>query len=271
MLMRRLRQVGAAALAAGFCWSAPASAQLSELEGAPAIDETALPSADTVAQIDPWEGFNRKVYGFNNVVDGVLLAPAARIYRTVTFKKQRKGVRNFLDNLSTPVTLVNDILQGEFKRASETAGRFVINSTIGFGGMGDPAERLGIPQHSEDFGQTLAVWGVPQGPYLVLPVFGPSTIRAGVGTGVGVAMQPATWITTDAAQYFRYSTGGMTALAVREPLLEPLEELRANSLDEYASFRSFYLQARAREIANGRTNFEDLPDIGDFDEFDDLE
>lgn len=263
----------AAIAAFGAIWSvSSANAQLSDVEDTEAmIADADLLSAEAGAAVDPWEGFNRKMFGVNNAIDGVLLVPAAQLYRAVTFKKQRKGIRNFLDNLKTPVIFINDLLQGEFKRAGETASRFVINTTVGFGGMGDPAERIGIPQHSEDFGQTLAVWGVDSGPYLVLPVFGPSTLRDGFGAGVGVAMDPATWIRTDATSLFRYSRAGVTGVALREPLIEPLEEIKANSLDHYASFRSFYLQSRKREIANGRTNFDDLPDIGDFDEFDDLE
>lgn len=225
----------------------------------------------TGADSDPWEGFNRKMFAVHNAIDGAVLVPAAKTYRTATFKKQRKGVRNFLDNLRTPVILVNDLLQGEFKRAGETAGRFVINTTIGFGGMGDPAERIGIAQHSEDFGQTLAVWGAPQGPYLFLPLFGPSSIRDGFGAAVDTGLDPAFYLRTDPAQLFRFSRAGATALAVREPLIEPLAEIEANSLDYYASFRSFYLQSRKREIRNGRADFDELPDIGDFDDFDDLE
>lgn len=223
------------------------------------------------ADADPWEGFNRKMFSVHNAIDGALLVPAAKAYRATTHKKQRKGIRNFLANLRTPLILVNDILQGEFKRASNTAGRFVINTTIGFGGMGDPAERMGIPQHNEDFGQTLAVWGVPSGPYLFLPLFGPSSIRDGTGAAMGLAADPAVWVRTDPARFFRYSRSGANALSIREPLIEPLQDIEANSLDYYASFRSFYLQSRKREIENGRTNFDDLPDIGDFEEFDDLE
>ncbi len=267
-----LIKFAAMAACAVFVLPASAMAQLSDIEDTEAIvaDAEAV-SAEEGAAVDPWEGFNRKMFGLNNAIDGVVLAPAAQLYRAVTFKKQRRGIRNFLDNLKTPVVLINDLLQGEFKRAGNTASRFVINTTVGFGGMGDPAERIGIPQHSEDFGQTLAVWGVDSGPYLILPVFGPSTLRDGFGAGTGLAMDPAIWIRTDAASLFRYSRAGVSGISIREPLIEPLEEIRANSLDEYASFRSFYLQARKREIANGRTNFDDLPDIGDFEEFDDLE
>ncbi|MEO1252213.1 MAG: VacJ family lipoprotein [Pseudomonadota bacterium] len=271
---RRLLQrvMPGALFAALTLWAVPATAQLADVEDTSTIIEDAeAMSADEGAAVDPWEGFNRRIFAFNNAVDEVFLVPAAQLYRAVTFNKQRRGIRNFLDNLRTPQILLNDILQGEFKRARNTASRFVINSTVGFGGMGDPAERIGIAQHSEDFGQTLAVWGAPAGPYLVIPIFGPSTIRDGIGAAGGVAMDPAVWLRTDAAALFRYTRAGVTGVAVREPLIEPLEEIKANSLDQYASFRSFYLQARKREIQNGRTDFEDLPDIGDFDEFEDLE
>ena len=262
--------IPAVSLVLALVGAAEARAQYSGISDEAATD-TEQPAATSASEVDPWEGFNRKMYAVNNVVDGVVLVPAAKAYRAVTFRKQRSGIANFLANLRTPATLLNDILQGEFKRAGNTASRFVVNSTIGFGGMADPAERLGIPGHREDFGQTLAVWGVDSGPFLVLPIFGPSTLRDGFGAGVGITMDPAFWIRTDAAELFRYSRAGATVLSIREPLIEPLEELKRNSLDEYASFRSFYLQSRAREISNGRTSFDELPDIGDFDEFDDLE
>ncbi len=251
-----------------------AQAQISDAGGADAFAEdlkNANAQVDAGAVYDPWEGFNRKMFSVNNAIDKAVLVPAAKGYRAVTHKKQRKGLRNLLANARTPVILINDILQGEFKRAGQTAGRFAINTTIGFGGMGDPAERIGVPQHAEDFGQTLAVWGVNSGPYLYLPLFGPSSVRGGFGAVGDIAMDPLTWIRTDAAALTRYSRAGSTALALREPLIEPLADIEANSLDYYASLRSFYWQSRTREIANGRTNFDDLPDIGDFEEFDELE
>lgn len=254
----------AQAQAAQLTGSGDPEALAEELGEAPAEDTSA-------AEADPWEGFNRKMFAVNDTLDRSLIVPAAKAYRAVTHKKQRKGLRNFIANLRTPVILVNDILQGEFGRAGKTASRFVINSTVGFGGMGDPAERLGIEQHSEDFGQTLAVWGAPSGPYVVLPFFGPSTVRDGFGAAVDIAADPAIWIRTEPAQYFRYSRTGVGLLSSREPLIEPLADIKADSLDYYASIRSFYLQSRQREILNGRTNFDDLPDIGEFEEFDELE
>ncbi len=226
--------------------------------------------ADTTEgkEIDPWEGFNRKMFAFHNVFDENLLVPLAKVYRATTHKKQRKGIRNFLDNLKTPVILANDLLQGEFDRAGDTLGRFAINTTVGFGGMGDPAERIGIAQHSEDFGQTLAVWGLDTGPYLFLPFFGPSTLRDGFGAAVDTGLDPSFYYRSDAMATAKYVRAGATALAIREPLIEPLDDIKENSLDYYASFRSFYLQSRKREIQNGRTNYDELPDIGDFEEFD---
>lgn len=261
------------AAASCFALASTANAQVTGTGDAEdlAAEINASPGAVNAAEADPWEGFNRKMFALNDGLDRNLMVPAAKAYRTVTHKKQRKGVRNFLANLRTPVVLVNDLLQGEFGRAGDTLGRFVINSTIGFGGMGDPAERLGIAQHSEDFGQTLAVWGVESGPYLVLPFLGPTTVRDGFGAAVDMTADPAFWISTDPALYYRLSRGGVGVVSAREPLIEPLQSIRADSLDYYASLRSFYLQARKREISNGRTNFEDLPDIGDFEEFEELD
>ncbi len=259
--------------ATSFACLAPAAAQMTDT-GDPedfATNIEATPPPLTNPDIDPWENFNRRMFSINNTLDDTILVPAAKAYRAVTHKKQRKGIRNLLANARTPVIFVNDLLQGDVDRAGNTAKRFFINTTIGFGGMGDPAERMGIPQHSEDFGQTLAVWGVDSGPYLVLPFFGPSTVRDGFGAAVDVGIDPVFWVRTDAAQITRFSRAGATVITAREPLLEPIEEIQEKSLDYYASFRSFYLQARKREINNGRTDYEDLPDIGDFEEFDDIE
>ena len=166
-----------------------AQAQLSDM-GDPDDFSADVAKGEPVAQNatpDPWEGFNRKMFAFNDTFDRALIVPTAKAYRAVTHKKQRKGIRNFFANLQAPVTLFNDLMQGEFGRAGDTLGRFMINSTVGFGGMGDPAERLGLAPHSEDFGQTLAVWGLDSGPFLVLPFFGPSTLRDGFGAGVDAA------------------------------------------------------------------------------------
>jgi phospholipid-binding lipoprotein MlaA len=233
------------------------------------LEEAATPS--DVGTADPWEGFNRKMFAANQVFDDILLVPLAKTYRFVTPGFARQGLRNFLDNGMSVNILFNDLLQGEFERGGETLARFIINSAIGVGGLFDPATRLGIPKHNEDFGQTLAVWGIGSGPYLYMPIFGPSSVRDGFGLGVDIAADPLFWIDTRPAHLARYSRFGATAVAKREPFIEPLEEIQEKSLDYYASLRSFYLQARKREIANGETNYEDLPDIGEYEEFEDLQ
>ncbi|MEZ5920141.1 MAG: VacJ family lipoprotein [Parvularculaceae bacterium] len=219
---------------------------------------------------DPWEGFNRKMFRTNIFIDRYFFTPAAKTYRATTPKVGRRSLRRFFRNLRTPGVFVNDILQGEFGRAGQTLSRFVINSTIGAGGFADPAAELGVPYHGEDFGQTLAVWGVDSGPYLVLPLLGPSTVRDGFGSGVQIAFNPLVYVRTDPARIANYSISGVSGIATREQFLDPLAEIEAKSLDYYASLRSFYLQARKREIANGKTDYSDLPDIGEYEEFDDI-
>ncbi len=250
-----------------------AHAQLSNAGNAETLSEDLQKAAQTPTSDvpDPWEGFNRKMFATHMFLDNNLLVPGAKAYRAVTPAKGRKGIRKFLHNARTPSILINDILQGEWKRAGKTTSRFFVNSTVGFLGFADPAAHLGIESHDEDFGQTLASWGVSSGPYLFLPLLGPSSIRDGIGAGVDIAFDPLIYIDTDPARFAQYSRAGMTGLSVREPLIEPLEDIQEKSLDYYASLRSFYLQARKREINNGRTTYDDLPDIGEFEEFDDLE
>lgn len=214
---------------------------------------------------DPWEGFNRKVFGLNDAVDKGFFVPAAKAYRATTPKAGRRGLRRFLANFASPSVFINDVLQGEFGRAGKTLSRFAINSTIGAGGFADPAAQLGIDGHREDFGQTLAVWGVGSGPYLVLPFLGPSSPRDAFGALVGLGLQPLTYVRTPPASYARYSFAGANLVSARENVLDPLAEIEANSLDYYSSFRSFYTQARAREIRNGADDFDALPDFDDAD------
>lgn len=247
----------AAAFALAF---APASAQEAEISSS---------SAETAASpADPWEGFNRTIFGFNDTADDVFFVPAAKAYRATTPKAGRRGIRRFLANLGSPSVFVNDLLQGQFGRAGKTLSRFAINSTIGAGGFADPAGQMGIDGHSEDFGQTLAVWGVSSGPYLVLPLLGPSSPRDAFGSIVEIGLNPLTYVRTPPANAARLSLAGTTLLSARENVLDPLAEIEANSLDYYSSFRSFYTQARAREIRNGVADYDALPT---FDEFEDIE
>ncbi|MDZ7628623.1 MAG: VacJ family lipoprotein [Parvularculaceae bacterium] len=235
----------------------------------PAADPSA-PEVEAAGSVetDPWEGFNRQVFGFNDLVDDYFFVPAAKTYRATTPKAGRRGIRRFLSNLGSPSVFVNDLLQGEIGRAGKTLSRFAINSTIGAGGFADPAGKMGIDGHSEDFGQTLAVWGVSSGPYLVLPLLGPSSPRDAFGSIAEIGLAPLTYVRTPPANYARLSLAGANLLSARENVLDPLAEIEANSLDYYSSFRSFYTQARAREIRNGVADYDALPT---FDEFEDIE
>lgn len=207
--------------------------------------------AEFRATNDPLEPLNRGMYFVNDGLDTLVLRPAAEIYRIFVAPEVREAIRNVLANLRTPVILVNDVLQGETDRAGVTLGRFVINTTVGVGGIWDRARDFGLLGHTEDFGQTLAVWGVPEGPYLFIPVLGPSNPRDLAGAGVDIATNPLTWIsgneTVDAVLITRT---GLTALDTREGLIEPLDALRQGSLDPYAALRSAYRQRREREISN---------------------
>jgi phospholipid-binding lipoprotein MlaA len=248
--------------------AAPARAQDSAADDLAPLAETGPEADGAPSAADPWQGFNRKVFGLNDSVDDTFFVPAAKAYRATTPKAGRRGVRRFLANLGAPSVLINDILQGQLGRAGKTLSRFAINTTIGAGGFADPAGQMGIDSHSEDFGQTLAVWGVGSGPYLVLPVLGPSSPRDAFGSIVELGLNPLTYVRTPPANLARLSLAGTTLVSARENVLDPLAEVEANSLDYYSSLRSFYTQARAREIRNGVADYDALPT---FDEFEDIE
>ncbi|MGE0743222.1 MAG: VacJ family lipoprotein [Hyphomonadaceae bacterium] len=215
---------------------------------------------------DPWEGFNRDMFAVHEAVDQAVLEPVARGYRAITPEPVREGVRNFLRNLRAPVILANDVLQGEVDRAGTTAARFAVNTTIGIGGVFDPASDMGLERHDEDFGQTLAVWGVESGPYLFVPLLGPTTVRDGVGRIADNAFDPLTYAQGEDADTVRIARGLLTAVSVRESLLETVDDLRANSLDPYVSLRSSYSLLRESAIQNGRVSTDDLPDFDDIPE-----
>lgn len=210
---------------------------------------------------DPWEGLNRNLFAFHETVDKAVIEPVARGYRAITPRPVRTGVQNFLRNLRGPVVFANDVLQGEFSRAGVTAARFGVNTTIGVAGVLDPATSMGLERHDEDFGQTLAVWGVDSGPYIFIPLLGPSTVRDAFGRVVDRGLDPITYAEGEDADEFRIAQTVFTALSAREQLLDPIADVRANSVDPYASFRASYLQLRESAIQNGRTDIQDLPDF----------
>lgn len=218
------------------------------------------------AQSDPWEAFNRDMFSAHESIDQAVLEPVARGYRAITPRPLRQGVLNFLRNLRGPVIFANDVLQGEFARAGATAARFGINTTIGVAGVFDPATGMGLERHDEDFGQTLAVWGVDSGPYIFVPLFGPTTVRDGAGRIVDIAFDPLTWAEFDEVDEVRVGRTLLAGLAARELVIETIEDIRRDSPDPYVTIRSSYGLLRESAIQNGPTAVEDLPEFEDIDE-----
>ena len=205
---------------------------------------------------DCFESINRATFAFNQALDGVLFKPVAKAYKILP-SPVKNGVSNSLDNLTTLVTIPNNILQGELKKAGVNSGRFIINTTIGILGFIDVAEHLGFPEYiKEDYGQSLATMGVGPGCYIVLPVLGPSTARdatASLANFVGgdawynVTVKNDTQYFSDFDYYASRLTGGIDFRAKNYDAIENLEK---NSIDFYASVKSLYLQDRQQKILN---------------------
>ena len=212
---------------------------------------------------DPFEGSNRFFFGVNQVLDDLLLRPVSIVYRAVLPDFARNGVRNFLNNLNSPVIFANDLLQGETDRAGDTLVRFGINSTVGIGGLIDVAKDVGHPYHDEDFGQTLAVWGVNDGPYFYFPLMGPSTARDFTGFVVDRGLDPLTYVNwgNDDLEYAPVARTVLNVIDLRSRNIETLDDIERSSVDYYASIRSLYRQSRADAIRNGAQS----PDLPDFD------
>ncbi|WP_374763337.1 MlaA family lipoprotein [Yunchengibacter salinarum] len=201
---------------------------------------------------DPYEDMNRAVFAFNKVVDRNLLDPVVTGYNTVVPEPARDGVSNAMRNLREPWTFLNDLLQGNFGRAGTALGRFVINTTLGIGGLFRVSDEMGIKYHNEDLGQTLAVWGVDRGPYLVLPLLGPSSVRDGAGTVTSFWADPVS-IAADRAnekglQLGLVLTNGLSLRADNDGLIDSLYQ----EDDPYIFMRSTYRQNREFQIRNGK-------------------
>ena len=197
---------------------------------------------------DGLEPANRVVFDVNDGIDEAVIEPTARGYRAAVPEFGREGVGNFLQNLRSPVILVNDILQGKGGRAHDTLIRFLVNSTFGVGGLIDVAAYEGLDGHDEDFGQTLAVWGVGEGPYFVIPLLGPSNARDAAGLIVDALFDPLTYVAPFVVSLSRRAADGVDQ---REEVLDALEEIKDTSIDYYATIRSLYRQRRDDEIRDG--------------------
>lgn len=219
------------------------------------------PSQNALDQNDPYEAQNRKVFELNQKLDKYVALPVATAYVDAVPDFARQGIHNFLDNLTVPVTFANDVLQGAPDRAADSLGRFVINSTIGVGGLVNVAQKVGIPEHEADFGETLAVYGVAPGPYLVLPVLGPSDPRDAAGYIVDIALDPSTWISWRSSTYFKLGRNILAIVDARARNIDTLNEIERTSVDLYATERSLFRQHREAEINRGKTNIENLPNF----------
>lgn len=214
------------------------------------------------ARRDPYESFNRKVYAFNKGVDKTVVKPVTKGYRAITPKPARRGLTAFLQNAREPLNFINALLQGKPKQAVETLGRFSVNTVLGVGGLADHATDMGLPAQKEDFGQTMAVWGIRSGPYIMLPLLGPSTMRDGFGFGVDIFTDPYRYGLREigVTGWKNWAELGVEAIDFRSNLMDTADVLLRGSADEYATVRSAYLQSREALITDGASDTdEDVP------------
>lgn len=226
------------------------AAALSLAAGCATLPEDPADRAEAIAVNDPIEPANRMMFAINEAIDVFALRPAAVVYRDFMPDPGKELIYNFVRHISLPLTIVNDVMQGEWDRADVAAKRFFVNSIAGFGGVVDAATGLGLPHHKEDFGQTLATYEVAPGPYLVLPILGPSSTRHAVGRIFDFVLDPFTYLLAAGPPVSTIATRGMSIVDERYRLLGPLDEVQKSSLDYYATMRSLYRQRRALQIKN---------------------
>lgn len=210
--------------------------------------------------IDPFEGFNRKVFAFNDFFDRIALKPLAKGYQFITPAPVDRGVTNFFSNLDGILIIVNDLLQGKVKQAGQDSARFLVNSTIGIVGIFDVASKVGLAKHQEDFGQTFGSWGIPSGPYIVLPFLGPSNVRDAFGRVPDYFADPVTYVEDDPTRWGLFS---LNQVDVRADLISA-EALISG--DRYTFIRDAYMQRREYLVADGEVEDDFLDE--DFDEED---
>lgn len=223
---------------------------------------TTPPTPEMIANNDPYEPTNRQMLELNGKIDRYFVIPTVAVYFVLVPDPGRRAVHRFLENLTLPTTFMNDLLEGQVKRGGQTAARFVINSTIGFGGFLDPAGRMKIPDHGADFGLTLGAWGVDEGPYLVLPFLGPSNPRDAVGLAADVALDPTNYVHIH--DHIMWAAGRyyFTVLDLRGQTFQTVRTIQRSSIDYYSALRSFYRQLRANAVGAVRPpKPRELPDF----------
>ena len=199
---------------------------------------------------DPLEPVNRAIFSFNNFADKIILEPAAKGYKKLPSPIQ-SGIGNFLSNLKLPLVVVNQLLQGQGKNAAESSGRFIVNSTAGLFGLIDVAEKIGLEQKQEDFGQTLATWGIGDGFYIVLPIFGPSNVRDTAGMILTYTTDPINaYAVREGEAWLLPLRTATNAIDQRSKIIDEVNALRNNSIDYYAAVRSSYYQNRKAAVLN---------------------
>lgn len=208
---------------------------------------------------DPLEPTNRFIFGFNQIVDKVIITPVTKVYRYVVPEYGRQRIGGIIDNLGEPVNFFNNVMQGRGSDAADTVARFAMNSTVGLFGMFDVAKDLGVPERHADFGQTLHTYGVGEGPYLVLPLLGPSNPRDAAGFAADMAMDPWNYAAHkidghDTAQTVRYVRWGTTIIDRRDATLDLTDQLERDSFDYYATMRSISRQYRAKQLQGQDAN-----------------
>ena len=219
----------------------------------PVADPTLPTPVEQQASYDPWEPMNRHMHAFNNVVDRVIAKPLAKAYVKVVPRPVRLGIGNFYSNLNQPISALNSLLQGKPKQAAQAVGRFALNTTLGWGGLFDPASQLNLPNHSEDFGQTLGTWGWKRSRYVELPLFGPRTVRDVLGLIGDAPFSPMRQIQDDPTRNFLQ---GLQLVDIRTQLFA-VDSMREGATDDYALVRDAWLQRRTYQIFGDRQQQQD--------------
>jgi phospholipid-binding lipoprotein MlaA len=226
-----------------------------------ALSGCSTPSAESLAQHDPWEKTNRDTFAFDVWVEHNVAEPVDDGYRAVIPAPAREGIHNVTTNLHEPIVLANDVLQGDGKKTVRTLGRIVINSTIGLGGLIDVAGKIGIPYHDNDFGITLGQGGIAEGSYLVLPFVGPMPPRDLVGSAVDGAFDPFNYARFPGRHTFLYSRSGLRVLDTIDQQRDQFDTIERSSIDFYATTRNLYRQSRDARIKGDDAATTQLPDL----------
>ncbi len=230
-----------------------------------ALSLTACASREMAQETgDPFEPTNRAIFAVNQTLDDAVIGPGARAYDTVTPEPVQSGVRNFMTNLNQPVVFANALLQGDVHAAGDTIGRFLMNTTIGVAGIFDVATHEGVPEHRRDFGQTLAHWGVGDGPYLVLPLIGPSNMRDATGRFVDRYPHPLNWSDEESGEAWAWGVRALNGTQIRADLDDTLGSLNRTAIDPYVQARSAWRQSRSAFIeSEGETDtqYQNLPEF----------